>query len=84
MLCLDGKTLKRENQTKEVYVRPGYSEKNNLTFKGEGNQQYRRDPTDLIVSFVEVEADRSNPNYELTKKYQRLGDDLVYTHTLSL
>ena len=36
-LGLDGKTIKVERKEKELYVRPGYSEKNNLVFKGEGN-----------------------------------------------
>ena len=37
ILGLDGKTLKMEDQSKDVYVRPGYSSKNNLTYAKEGH-----------------------------------------------
>ena len=40
-LELDGRTIHLSLQNKEIFVKPGYDEYTNLTFRGEGHQQYR-------------------------------------------
>ena len=52
-LALDGHTIKTQTQLKEIIVKPGYSNLNLLTFKGEGHQM-RKYKTDLIINFAEV------------------------------
>ncbi len=42
---------------KIIHVKQGYSQVNNLTYKQEGHEQYRKNPTDLIISFAEVLPD---------------------------
>lgn len=79
-LALDGHTVRVTNTEKKVIVKPGYSTTNNLTFKGEGHEQYRQRTTDLIVSFSQV----TPPNNQLLSSYLRRGHDLIYTSSITL
>lgn len=51
-MALDGHTIKTVQVEKTIAVKPGYSQVNNLTFKGEGHHM-KKYQTDLIVSFIE-------------------------------
>ena len=48
---LDGRTVKHEDATVEVVVKPGMLESAQLHFSCLGNQQPKMPATDLIVSF---------------------------------
>lgn len=48
---LDGRTVKHEDATVEVVVKPGMLESAKLHYPGMGNQQPKMPATDLIVSF---------------------------------
>ena len=57
-----------------ITILPGYSEETKLVFEGRGHESFGARPSDLIIKFAQVPL----PNFE------RRGDDLVYTATLSL
>ena len=57
-----------------VLVLPGFSPENRLVFPGRGHQSFAAHPSDLIVRF------RQNP----MPNYERRGDDIIYTHTITL
>ena len=59
-LSLDGYSVKTVSVAKTVAVKPGYSQNNALTFKGEGHLM-KGYHSDLVVSFVE-----SNHSLKLT------------------
>mmetsp|Transcript_8525 Transcript_8525/g.7876 ORF Transcript_8525/g.7876 Transcript_8525/m.7876 type:complete len:86 (+) Transcript_8525:459-716(+) len=68
-LELDGRTIRNQMYNKIIHIKPGYSFNVSLTFSKEGHQQYRRTPTDLIISFVEVLPDPRDRNYGLLTRY---------------
>ncbi|CDW88811.1 c-terminal region family protein [Stylonychia lemnae] len=86
-LALDGHTIKIATIEKQIAVKPGFSQANSLTFKGEGHQM-KKYKSDLIVSFHESAHTlngRENANQlQLIKNYQRRGNDLIYTAQISL
>jgi DnaJ homolog subfamily B member 4 len=58
-----------------VFIRPGMLASQELTFKGQGNEQPNQAATDLVVSFTMLPDNL----------YRRQGDnDLIYTHKTSL
>lgn len=57
-------------------MKPGDSKNTVFTFKGKGNEEYGHPRSDLIVKLAEQE----DPN----SKYARSGDNLIYTHSMSL
>lgn len=71
----DGRTVKTETSTVDVYIRPGMLESQELIFKGQGNEQPHQPATDLIVTF----------KMHQDKHYERQGtNDLIYRHHTTL
>lgn len=73
----DAKTTHTVHENFNVTVQPGYTEETKLVFKGKGNEARGHGASNLVVKFKEVESSEG-------KFYKRLGDDLVYTHSLTL
>ena len=79
MVGLDGRTIKQQTASIDVYVKPGMLEAQTLTFPGKGNQQPKQPASDLIVSLKSVEGD------EHTARFSRSGlNDLIYRHKVTL
>ena len=57
-----------------VTVLPGFSEETRLVFPRRGHEAFEAHPSDLIVKFSQ----------KLMPNYQRKGDDIIYTHTVTL
>lgn len=65
-----------------VVVKPGMHVGTKLRFKGKGNEQYKKEATDLIVTLVE---DKVTEVSEVARSTQRRGaHDLIYTCKVSL
>ena len=81
VLGLDGRTIKTQNASVTVYVKPGMQATHKMTLVGEGNQQPKLPATNLNVSFRQVAsaANTNAANFE-----RKNGDCLVYRHKLSL
>ena len=58
----------------QVAVLPGFNEETRLVYKRKGHESFGAHPSDLVIKFKQM------PIANLLRK----GDDLVYTHTLSL
>ena len=58
----------------QVCILPGFSESTKLVFEGKGHESFGARPSNLIVKFKQVPL----------QNYERRGNDLVYTHTLTL
>ena len=71
----DGRTVKTESSSVEVFIRPGMLASQELLFKGKGNEQPNCAPTDLIISFNALDDE----------KFTRKGtNDLIYRHKTTL
>ena len=68
----EGSSIKNEWIT--VEVRPGFGEHTTIRYPGRGHEAFGSDPSDLIIKFKQVQKNG----------YVRDGDDIIYTHTLSL
>lgn len=74
---VDGRTLKIVEEEHLVLVKPGHSNSTVLIFKGKGNQQYDHyQRSNLIVKL------QSLP--EPDSRFSRSGNNLIYTHSISL
>mmetsp|Transcript_6329 Transcript_6329/g.8146 ORF Transcript_6329/g.8146 Transcript_6329/m.8146 type:complete len:144 (+) Transcript_6329:469-900(+) len=73
----DAKTTHTVHENFNVTVQPGFTEETELVFKAKGNEARGHEASNLVVKFKELESCES-------KFYKRVGDDLVYTHSLSL
>ena len=69
---------------RQVEVKAGMTMHNNYTFKGEGHQQPGQNPSNLYVNFQLVAPDARSPDYPVTSRYGRKGDDLFYRHPITL
>lgn len=58
----------------QVQVQPGFSPETKLVYKGKGHESFSAHPSDLIICF------KQKPMVNFVRK----GDDLIYTHTVSL
>lgn len=58
----------------EVTVHPGFSEETKLVYEGRGHESFGAHPSNLIIKFSQKPL----------ANFVRKGDDLIYTHTLSL
>ena len=58
----------------QIFVQPGYSEQTKLVFEGMGHESFGAHPSNLVIAFKQKPL----------QSYERKGDDLVYTHTLTL
>ena len=67
---------------KQVVIKAGQAVGTKLKFKTEGNQQYKRASTDLIITLVE---DKQEGSYsESITSSRRLGNDIIYTCRVTL
>lgn len=73
-LTLDNQNVLPKRYTKTIEVKPGFTTENKLTFKEQGHQDFNHPQADLIVTFTEKQ----------TGSYIRRGNDLIYTHDISL
>ena len=71
----DGRSLVLVDEEMTVEVKKGYDSGQVLTFSSKGHEAYAAKPSSLHVKF---QLEQSDVNF------QRKGDDLVYTHTLTL
>lgn len=80
---MDGHTLKEEECYKQVVIKAGNSAGAVLKYKGEGNEQFKSDTTDLIVTLAEDKQDLPDA-CEAVRSTKRKGHDLIYTCTVKL
>jgi len=82
VIGLDGSTVRQEMNLVDVFVHPGMTVDTKITLSGQGNQQLKRKPTDLIITFKLKDAEAGS-NATL---FSRKGNtyDLYYTHKVSL
>lgn len=62
ILALDGHTVREDNGDMMfghdiVVVKPGMQVGTKLRYKGKGNEQYKKPPTDLVVTLVEAKSE---------------------------
>ena len=74
LLCHDGKTTRPHQEEITVEVKPGMSVKDELVFKDKGSEAYGQKPSALRIKFRQIED----------KGLQRKGNDLIYTHKITL
>jgi DnaJ homolog subfamily B member 13 len=74
LLLHDGKTTRAQREEISVEVKPGYSSETVLTYKSKGHETEGHKPSNLVIKIAE--------NHD--NQYRRKGDDLIYTHTLTL
>ena len=81
VLGLDGRTIKTEDASVEVFVRPGMPESETLKMRGKGNQSAKNPTTDLNIKFkmVPSEAGSNSAKFERTN-----GCCLLYRHKVDL
>ena len=92
IVALDGHTVREDNGDMMyghdiVVVKPGMQVGTKLRFKGKGNEQYKRPPTDLVVTLVEAKSDSESVAAlpEAAKQTKRHGaHDLIQTVPVSL
>ena len=82
VIGLDGSTVRMDNNCINVFLRPGMKNNHKITLSGLGNQQLKRNPTDLHVVF-QLQESEPGTNAAL---FSRIGDscDLYYTHKITL
>lgn len=74
---LDGRTVRTERCSHEVFVRAGMKVGTEFKCAGKGNETPRRAPSDLYIKLVET-VDPNSP-------FKRVNEnDLVYTHKVAL
>lgn len=69
----DSRSVARQTKHKTVQVDAGFSEATVLTFKGQGHQAPKQEPSNLVIKFKQ----------HAHKQFQRAGDDLIHTCTVS-
>lgn len=82
-LALDGHTLRDEEDcVRQIIIRAGMESGQKLKFKAEGHEQYKREPTNLIVKLVDspIETVIGTPAGDTKRK----GNDLIYTCRVTL
>ena len=72
LVSTDAKETKAERL--EVTVLPGFSEQTELRFKEKGHEAFGAKNSDLVIKFKQKPLDG----------YQRCGNDIIYTQTVSL
>ena len=84
MIGLDAKTVSKKKVTREIEIKAGMEHYNNYMYRGEGHEQPGREPSNLYVNFQSIPPDPKSPDYPVTSRYSRKGDDLFYRHPLKL
>lgn len=75
-LLPDGKTIEDVEETMTVEVKPGFDTDSVLTFKTRGHEAHAHHQSYLLVKFDLISQPEVN--------YKRKGNNLIYTHSLSL
>jgi len=75
-LLPDEKTGTKIEDSMNVEIKAGYDVDTVLTFSSKGNEEYARKQSALKINFSLEPSENCN--------FKRDGDDLIYTHTLSL
>jgi len=70
----DGKTTKPKTEMVQLEVKPGFSEKTVLAYKGKGHQEVGHAPSDFVVKFSQA----------ANSSYKRVENDLVLTLPITL
>lgn len=74
LLTHDGKTTKSNKEEMHVEVKPGFSESTVLSYPSKGSEAHSHRPSKLVVKFKQLPHEN----------YKRNGNDLIYTHKISL
>jgi DnaJ family protein B protein 4 len=72
----DGRSITKVDEELQVEIQPGMDVKNVLTFPGQGNEQYQNTRSNLVIKLSLDESLQTN--------YVRSGNNLIYTHSMSL
>ena len=72
----NNRTIMKEEQEIKIEVKPGYSVGDVLTYQGRGNMQYTYPRAALKIKLCDDTSCKTN--------YVRKGNDLIYTHSMSL
>lgn len=83
-VALDGKTLEQTVCNKQIEVKPGMDVDSKQHFMGEGHQQPGQNASNLYVNFQLMAPNPSSSDFEVTRRYQRIRNDLVYRHKITL
>ena len=81
VLGLDGRTVKTEKASVDIYLKPGMDCDHKMTKRGEGHQQAKQPNTDLKICFKHVPSQKGS-NASLFER--KNGNCLIYRHKLSL
>lgn len=82
MISLDGTTVRIDDHCVNVFLRPGMKNNHKITLVGLGNQQLKREPTDLHIVFKLQEAEAGTNSSLFSRKDDSC--DLIYTHKIKL
>lgn len=77
-LMPDGRSIQKLEETLTVEVKAGFDTDTILSFPSKGNQAYACTQSCLVVKF---KLDNSKLKEQF---FQRKGDELIYTHTMSM
>uniref|UniRef100_A0A7S3CTH2 Chaperone DnaJ C-terminal domain-containing protein n=1 Tax=Strombidium rassoulzadegani TaxID=1082188 RepID=A0A7S3CTH2_9SPIT len=72
----DGRTLLKVEDEIQFEVKPGFEDGTVLTFKKRGHEQFGHPRSNLMIKLVQKEEQFQN--------FRRSGNDLIYTHTMTL
>ena len=56
----------------------------NQVFEGDGHQQPGQKASSLYVNFQPIAPNRTSSDFEVTRRYQRIKNDLIYRHKITL
>jgi DnaJ-class molecular chaperone len=73
---LHGRSINKVEEEIQVEVQPGMDTNTVLTFTSQGNEQYNHPRSSLIIKFCLDDSHFNN--------YKRSGNNLIYTHKISL
>jgi DnaJ family protein B protein 4 len=71
----DGRSIRNQDESMTIEVKPGYDTDTVLTFSSKGHEAYALKQSALVIRFS-LEPTETN--------YVRKGDNLVYTHSMTL
>ena len=82
MIGLDGSTCRQEMNIVDVFVLPGMKNNAKITLCGQGNQQLKREATDLHITFKLKDCE-AGTNSSLFRRREDTAD-MFYTHKVKL
>lgn len=83
-VALDGKTLEQTACNKAIEIKMGMDMHCNQMFVGEGHQQPGQRSSNLYVNFQPMPPNATSNDFEVTRRYQRIKNDLIYRHKITL